>query len=82
MCCISTEGTYYRNFGKKVPNSQSSNNRRKYHRIFEQKVLSDHIRKRYPYLILFYRIFGKYLDPRKELKRFARSKPLLNIGLV
>ena len=27
-------------------------------------------------------IFGKYLEPQKELTRFAWSKPCKNVGLV
>ena len=47
-----------------MPDSQFSAQRRKYHRLFEQNVLSAHIRKKYKLLKLF---FGKYLEPRKEL---------------
>ena len=49
-----------------VPDSQSSAYRRKYYHLFTQKVLSSKTMH----------VFGKYLDPRKELTRFAWSKPL------
>ena len=53
-----------------VPDSQFSAYRRKYYHLFKQKVLSAHIRKKT-------HVFGKII--RKELTRFAWSKPLQKI---
>ena len=55
------------------PDSQSSAHRRKYSHLLKQSVLSASIRKKCALLNL---IFGKYLKPRKQLAKFAWSKPL------
>ena len=53
-----------------------------YHFFFKYNVLSAHIRKNIHFLVLFNKIFGKYLEPRKELGRFQWSKPCKNVGLL
>ena len=72
--CEYTEGTYaIIASSENVPDSQSCAYRRKYYHLFTQKVLNAHIRKKYTLLNI---IFVKYLEPWKELTRFAWSKPL------
>ena len=53
-----------------VPDAQSSACKQKYYHLFEQNVLikSACILKKYTVLKL---IFGEYLEPRKELTKFA-----------
>ena len=63
---ISTEGTYHCQFGKICPIPNLPIIGEKSH-LFKQKVLSAHHRKKYTLLNL---IFGKYLEPRKELTSF------------
>ena len=58
---------------KNVPDSQSSAYRRKYYHLFKQKRFRCSYSNKYTLLNL---IFGKYLEKRKELTRFAWSKPL------
>ena len=68
--CTSTEGTNHHQFGKMCP-------------ILDVPLMGEHIiifvklhvsraniRKYTYYLILYNQVFGKYLEPWKELKRF------------
>ena len=60
-----------------LENSQSSVYGRKYYHLFKLNILIAHIRKNTHYWILLVnQISGKYLEPRKELTRFAWSEPL------
>ena len=57
-----------------VPDSQCFVYWRKYYHFFKQNALSAHIRKKKIHITESN--FDKYLEPRRELTRFAWSKPL------